>query len=224
MIAVALAAVILAGVLVLILDGHGVSSLAGLVAGAAAAAGLTAGRRHTGARTAAGTAAQRRTEVAVAPLEHAGWSFLHAVPGPDGAYDHIAVGPGGLILLESMSPDGVVRMIGGEPVVETAADGPAPPRVRRLRPTALADATTLRERVQRIAERRLWVQAVVVVWSDFPAGCVADGRCVYIHGSRLAEWLSRRPHQFAEPEAEAVCAAVGQLAEHGSDLDLPVAV
>jgi hypothetical protein len=221
---VALAAVILAGVLVLILDGHGVSWLAGLVAGLAAAAGLTAGRRHTGARTAAGTAAQRRTEEAVQPLEQTGWSFRHGVPGPDGAYDHIAVGPGGLILLESMSPDGVVRMIGGEPVVETATDGVAPPRVRRLRPTALVDATSLRDRVQRVAERRLWVQAVVVVWSDFPAGCVADGRCVYIHGSRLAGWLARRPHQFAETDTEAVRAAVAQLAEHPSDLHLPVAV
>ncbi len=220
---VALAAVILAGVLVLVLDGHGVSWLAGLVAGAAAA-GLPVARSRMRARTPRGAgAAQRRTEMALQPLGQAGWSFVHGVPGPDGTYDHIAVGPGGLILLESMSPDGVVRMVGGEPVAERPGEALGP-RGQRLRPTALADATSLRERVQRIAERRLWVQAVVVFWSDFPAGCVADGRCVYVHGSRLAEWISRRPHQFEETEAEAVSAAVRQLAERGSDLDLPVAV
>jgi hypothetical protein len=218
------AAVILAGLLVLIIDGHGVSWLAGLVAGAAAAAWLTLGRRPIRARPASGDGAQRRTELAVRSLERAGWSFLHGVPGPDGTYDHIAIGPGGLILLESMNPDGVVKMISSEPVVERAATGEGPPRLQRLRPTALADATSLRERVPRVAERRLWVQAVVVLWSEFPAGCVVDGRCVYIHGSRLAEWISRRPHQFDEAETEAVGAAVRALAERGADFDLPVAV
>lgn len=218
------AAVIALGVLVLIVDGHGVSWLAGLVAGAAAAVWLTLGRGRTGRGARAGeTGAQQRTELAVAPLQQRGWSFQHGVVGPDGTFHHIAVGPGGLILLESMSPGGVVRMIGGEPFVEPAGEG-QPPRMQRLRPAALADATSLRECVQRIAERRMWVQAVVVLWSEFPAGCVADGRCVYIHGSRLAEWMSRRPNQFDEAEREAVDAAVRELAARGTDFDLPVAV
>lgn len=218
------AAVILAGLLVLVIDGHGISWVAGLVAGAGAVAWLTVGRGRIGVRAAGGAGAQRRTEAALAPLAQAGWSFVHGVPGPDGTFDHIAVGPGGLILLQSMSPQGVVRMIGSEPVVELAADGRAAPQVQRLRPTALIDATTVRERVQRIARRRMWVQAVVVLWSEFPAGCVADGRCVYIHGSRLAEWMARRPNQFDAAEAEAVTAAVQELAERGTAFDLPVAV
>ena len=220
--ALGVAAVILAGLLVLIVDGHGVSWLAGLVAGAAAAVGLTAGRGRIGSRAARGSEGPRgRTESALEPLAQAGWSFVHGVPGPDGIFDHIAVGPGGLILMQSLSPEGVVRMIGSEPVVERAAEGLAAPRVERLRPTALVDATTVRDRVQRIARRRMWVQAVVVLWSEFPAGCVADGRCVYIHGSRLAEWLSRRPNQFDAAEATAVGAAVQELAERGT---VPVAV
>jgi hypothetical protein len=221
----AVAAVILTGVLVLILGGHGGSWLAGLVAGAGAAAWLTVGRRRIRFRSDAHRASpQRRTRSALEPLGQAGWSFVHDVAGPDGVFDHIAVGPGGLILLQSLSPEGVVRMIGSEPVVERAGEAEAPPRVERLRPTALVDATTVRERVQRIARRRMWVQAVVVLWSEFPAGCVADGRCVYIHGSRLAEWLARRPNQFDAAEAEAVSAAVQELAERGTAFDLPVAV
>lgn len=218
-------AVILAAVLVLVFDGHGLSWLAGLIAGAAAAACATLGRERT--RASLGTSrtrADRQTELAVTPLERSGWRFVHRVTGPDGIYDHIAVGPGGLILLESMSPGGVVSMRAGQPIVECRDDPQAPPRLERLRPTALADATALRESVQRIAERRMWVQAVVVFWSEFPAGCVADGRCVYIHGSRLAAWMMRRPHQFDETGADEVFAAVREFAEHGGDLALPVAV
>jgi hypothetical protein len=216
---VAVGAVIL-GLLVLVLDGHGISWLAGLVAGATTAAWAAVVRART---PVAGTAAARRTEMGIAPLEQAGWRFLHGVPGPGGIYDHVAVGPGGLILLESMSPAGVVRMKDGEPVVERAAAPGAPVRLERLRPTALTHATTLRESMWRIAGRRLWVQAVVVFWSDFPAGCVVDGRCAYIHGSRLAEWLSRRPHQLDENEAEAVYDAVREVAED-AERGLPLAV
>ncbi|HWE08978.1 MAG TPA: hypothetical protein VG325_06470 [Solirubrobacteraceae bacterium] len=222
---VAAVAVVVAGILVLVFNGHGTSWLAGLIAGAAAAAWSTVGwgRVRPGSGT-FGTRAGRRTELAVVPLQQSGWRFLHDVRGPDGVYEHIAVGPGGLILMESMSPAGVVRMNAGEPVAELSADPEAPPRLERLRPTARVDATTLRESVQRVAERRMWVQSVVVFWSDFPAGCVADGRCVYIHGSRLAAWMARRPHQFDELQADEVFAAVTQLAEHGVDIGLPVAV
>lgn len=217
--------VVLAGVAVLVLDGHGVSWLAGLVAGGGAGATTTLrwGRRR---RRSAGDAVrvERRTAAALAPLQSAGWRVLHDVPGPDGTYDHIAVGPGGLILLESLGPDGVVTMSHGEPVVEYRDGTASAPRRERLRPRALADATAVRDSVQRIARRRLWVQAVVVLWSDFPAGCVADGRCVYIHGSRLASWLARRPHQLDEAEAAEVFAAAERLAGHGGAPGLPVAV
>lgn len=222
----ALVALIVAGVLVLVLEGHGVSWLAGLIAGAGAGAWivLTRDRARSGARSPAAVRAERRTAGAVKPLERSGWRFVHAVPGPEGAYDHIAVGHGGLILLESLDPDGVVTMNAGELIVERREDPHSPPRYERLRPRALADATAVRETMQEISGRRLWVQAVVVFWSDFPAGCVTDGRCVYIHGSRLAEWMSRRPHQLDEAGADEVFASVQLLAQHTYDLALPVAV
>lgn len=224
----ALVAVIVAGVLGLVLDGNSVSWLAGLLAGAGAAVALTLRGRWDGVRwgahPSAAPTAERRTGAAIRALEAAGWHFVHGVPGPDGPYDHIAVGPGGLILLESLSPEGVVVMDADQLVVERNASPPGPPRRERLRPQARADAVTLRESVQRIARRRLWVQAVVVLWSDFPAGCVADGRCVYIHGSRLADWMARRPHQLDEAQVDEVFAAVQALAEQAGTALLPVAV
>ena len=225
--------VIAIGGLVLLLDGQELSWLAGLVAGAAAATWVAVSRGSgtgwhrplapalTERRPAA---ADRRTEGAIAALEHSGWRFLHDVAGLDTTYDHIAVGPGGVILLQSMGPDGVVTMQSGEPVLERRSTSEAPPRLERLRPRALADAATFRDGVQRLTGRRLWVQAVVVFWSEFPAGCVADGRCVFIHGPRLAEWMARRPHQLDPRDADEVYAAVEALAQPRSDGSLRVAV
>jgi len=68
------------------------------------------------------------------------------------------------------------------------------------------------------------VQAVVVFWTEFPEGCVADGRSVFIHGSRVAEWMARRPHQLDPREADEVCAAVQALAERRDASSLRVAV
>ncbi len=231
---VAAMGVIAIGGLVLLLDGQELSWLAGLVAGAAAATWVAVSRGSSGtvwrrplapaATERRPAAAERRTEAAIAALEHSGWRFLHDVRGLDTTYDHIAVGPGGVILLQSMAPDGVVTMQSGEPVLERRSSSDAPPGLERLRPRALADAATFRDGVQRLTGRRLWVQAVVVFWSEFPAGCVADGRCVFIHGPRLAEWIARRPHQLDPRDADQVYAAVEALAQPRSDASLRVAV
>jgi hypothetical protein len=222
------------GLLVLVIDGHGVSWLAGLIVGGAGGAWFALLRSQTSAdrisqtravaRTSSAARAECRTQGAVKTLEQSGWRFLHDVRGRDTTYDHVAVGPGGVILLQSIDPQGTVTMRAGEPFVERRHEPDAGPEVTRLRPTALTDAGAFRDDVLRVAGQRLWVQAVVVFWSEFPAGCVVDGRCVYLHGSRLAEWIARRPHQLNPVESEDVFAAVALLAEHGGDLPLPIAL
>ena len=70
----------------------------------------------------------------------------------------------------------------------------------------------IRQEMRRRAGRPFWVQALIVVWSDFPEGCVVDGRCVLVHGSRLAGWLERRPPQLRDDDIEVAFAAVAALA------------
>jgi hypothetical protein len=220
--------VIAIGVLVLIFDGHEVSWLAGVIAGGGAGAWVAL--RRGGARPrprrdrGAELRAEHRTAAALEPLRGGGWRFLHGVRGLDTTFDHIAIGPGGVIVLQSISPDGVVTMRGGEPVTERRPTPESPARAQRLRPRALSDASAFRHDVERLTGRRLWVQAVVVIWSEFPAGCVTDGHCVFIHGSRLDGWLARRPHQLDPAETEDVAAAVGALVDCGGELPLPLAV
>jgi hypothetical protein len=59
----------------------------------------------------------------------------------------------------------------------------------------------------------LWVQAVVVFWSDFPEQLVEDGKCVYIHGSRLKAWLAQRPEQLDPARVQEIATAIQRLAE-----------
>jgi hypothetical protein len=91
---------------------------------------------------------------------------------------------------------------------------------KRLRPRAVSDAAAFRADVERVTGRRLWAQALVVIWSEFPAGYITDGRCVYIHGSRLADWLARRPHQLDPAEADGIAAAVDTLVQCDGELPL----
>ncbi|HEY1568431.1 MAG TPA: nuclease-related domain-containing protein [Solirubrobacteraceae bacterium] len=229
------------GILVLIFDGHEVSWLAGVIAGAGAGvwlALLRGGRAGRGGRSGGGgrsawtarrrpnaeSRAEHRTAVALAPLEASGWRFLHDVRGLDTTFDHIAIGHGGVIVMQSMRPHGVVSIRGEEPILERPTREGVPPRLERLRPRALSDASSFRHDVERLTSRHLWVQAVVVIWSEFPAGCVTDGRCVFIHGSRLAAWLERRPHQLTPAQTEDIAKVVAALVECGGELPLPLAV
>jgi hypothetical protein len=215
------------GILVLILDGHEFSWLAGVIAGGGAGVWLALHRSAPSVRRrhqAAAPRAEHRTAATLEPMQSAGWHVLHEVRGLDTTFDHIAIGHGGVIVLQSMSPNGVVGMRGGEPIVEGTPGTGAAPQLQRLRPRALTDASAFRHDVERITGRRLWVQAVVVIWSDFPAGCVVDGRCVYIHGSRLADWLSRRPHQLDPAATDDVAALVAALIDADGELPLSIAV
>lgn len=230
--------VVSAGVLVLALFGHPAIWLGGVLAGAAGGAWLAIGvagtlvadvapareprTREVAPPPALADAPAQRTSAALEGLGSSGWTILHGVRGRDASYDHIAIGRGGVIVLHSIDPGGVLSLHGGEPTL-TAGDGSTGAAVR-LRTAALADAAAFRDELRRFAGVRTWVQAVVVVWSQLPAGSLTDGRCVYVHGSRLQEWLQRRPHQLEAARVDEIAAAARRLADRGEDLPLSVAV
>ena len=95
-------------------------------------------------------------------LESAGWSTIHDLDARYARYRHVAIGPGGVILVHSQR----LEQPGG-------ADDPHVQRelfIQRRR--ALSAAANLRREIEDWAGAPAWVQAVVVVWSDFPAGCL----------------------------------------------------
>ncbi|HVB37391.1 MAG TPA: hypothetical protein VND92_02600 [Vicinamibacterales bacterium] len=224
--------------MVLAFFGHPATWLGGMLAGAAIGGWLAAGvggalaahsdQLEPGAgelgvlpALIAETPAQR-TRAVLQGLGSSGWTVLHDVRGREATYDHIAIGSGGVIVLHSIDPGGAVSLDSGEPTV-TGGPGLSGAALR-LRTPALADAAAFRDELRRFGGVRAWVQAVVVVWSQLPAGSLTDGRCVYVHGSRLEEWLARRPQQLDAARADEIAAAARRLADDGACLPVSLAV
>lgn len=201
---------IVAGLAVLFVDGHVWSWIGGLACGVAMGVWLTL-RESPPAYVEnwqLGAEGERMTARALKPLERSGWRVVHDVQARYGNYDHIAVGYTGVFLLESKNLRGIVEVRDGVPYLRRRLDPQAETRYDRIRPRALAGAASLSREIQCRTGYGSWVQAVVVFWCEFPEQLVEDGRCVFVHGSRLAEWLDARPRAMDEVKAKEIPAAI----------------
>jgi hypothetical protein len=204
---------IVGGVIILVVEGHGLSWLGGAAAGVCLAVWAWVEQSppryvekwHDGAE------GERKTEQALRPLAKAGWSVIHDIQCHYGNYDHIAVGPSGVYLLESKNLEGIVELRAGVPHLMRRHDPRAVEPFRRIRPQALRAAARIKEDVQQRSGECVWVQAVVVFWSEFPQELVDDGRCVYISGTRLGEWLGERPQRLDRQQVDQIAAAVKRI-------------
>jgi hypothetical protein len=205
---------LLAGLTILILDGHQLSWFAGAAAGACA--GVWIALRDTPPAYIEnwhdGAQGERMTEKALRPLESSRLRVVHDVKARYGNYDHIAVGQAGVFLLETKNLQGIVEFRDGVPHLRRRLDPEADTRCDRIRGRALAAAACLKEDIERRTGHRTWVQAVVVFWSYFPEGVVDDGRCVFVHGPRLRAWMEDRADRINSAKAEEIAAAVALIA------------
>lgn len=206
---------IAAGLAVFFLSGHRFVWFAGLVTGLFVGAWIAfrdsppryVESWHDGAE------GERKTEKALRPLERGGWRTFHDLQARYGNYDHITVGPAGVFLLESKNLMGTVELRDGMPYLQRRLDPEAKMPFERIRPQALAAAARLKEEIERRTGERTWVQAVVVFWSEFPQGVVDDGRCVFLHGSKLRGWMEGRPARLSEAGVEAIAVGVARVAD-----------
>ncbi len=204
---------ILVGIVGLILERHLLSWLAGALAGAGVAA-WGALRETPPAyveKWQLGAEGERKTAAALTRLEGRGLTVVHDVDCRYGNYDHIAVGPGGVFLLESKYPQGTVELRGGVPHLRRKLDPEADTPIKQIRPRVLSAAAALKRDIEQRTGVRTWVQAVVVLWCDFPEGVIDDGRCVFVHGPRLANWIEGRPSGLSRANVEAIVAAVREI-------------
>jgi hypothetical protein len=202
------------GVLVLLLEGHGLSWLAGLVAGASTTGWLVTLRAPSGALSTTPIDhgdGDIREELSL--LEAEGWSAIHDLEARYARYRHVAIGPGGVILLQSQRLARPWR----------DADPGSQRELLILRRRALSATANLRREIEDATGQPAWVQAVVVVWSEFSAGCLQDGRCVFVSGPRLVDWMRRRPGQLSPARAAEIHAALARLAVNSAIAAVPVA-
>lgn len=113
------------------------------------------------------------------------WYVRHDIANEYGNWDHVAVGPPGVFMVESK------RLSGGR--IELERDGLSSGRLHFGGKTFRGASAGLRDALLAQAGHCPWVQAVVAVWGDFAADPVETERVVYLPGSGLVSWLESRP-------------------------------
>ena len=140
-----------------------------------------------------GAEGERKTARTLRALNPSTWLIVHDVQTARGNYDHIAVAPAGVFLLDSKYPQGDAYVSRGQLWLRRRDDPDADAPYPRPRSSALAGAARLSKELGRRGGRPGWVQAVVVLWCPFEQGIHEDDTCVLIHGAKLVDWLDSRP-------------------------------
>jgi hypothetical protein len=72
-----------------------------------------------------------------------------------------------------------------------------------------AGAQGVKDAIERqLGWRAPWVQAVVVVWGDFPQAPHDEENVIYVRGDELRPWLEALPARLTGPQRAAVIAAL----------------
>jgi hypothetical protein len=131
------------------------------------------------------------------------WHCEHDLEHEYGNWDHVLVGPAGVFLLDS------------KVLHTTAAAGGDALRSGRLAfrgGVFRAGARQINSALERqLGSRAPWVQAVVVVWGDFPQTRHEEQGVVYVRGVGLREWLLALPEKVNAPQRAALITAIQEV-------------
>jgi hypothetical protein len=141
-------------------------------------------------------------------LEREGWQVLHDLPDGRGNWDHIAVGPGGIFLLDSKKHHGKITVDHRSGVIwENPFDDKLTRNDSKQAAALKGQAARVNERIQRRCGKRVWVEPVMVLWADFPQRQVSANGVHFVHGSELVTWLGQQRPRKA-PDVAAIVAAL----------------
>jgi hypothetical protein len=188
----------------LAVDGNGSRMLA---AGAGWLAGVLTfawalGAHISASRWRTGSEGERETAREIEKLGP-DWHPEHDLEHEHGNFDHILVGPPGVFLLDSkvlhgLSAAGNDRLRSGRLTYQGAVFRSSAMRVKRALDKSLGSHAP-------------WVQAVVVVWGDFPQGRHTEKDVVYVRGEELRMWLSELPNRLNAPRRAALVTALQEV-------------
>jgi hypothetical protein len=130
------------------------------------------------------------------------WICEHDLPAERGNFDHVLVGPPGVFLLDTKRLS--QRAVAAEDRLRAG-------RQYHLGAASRAAAAELGARLERLCGRRPWVQAVVVIWGDFPQRRHDDHQVTYVRGPDLLAWLSEQPPKLSVARVRAIGEAVQKL-------------
>jgi hypothetical protein len=138
-----------------------------------------------------GAEGERKTERALKPLEHEGWTAEHDVQRDGrGNLDHILRSPrGAVFLLETKNLAGTITFTDGVLQARQFDDPDEIYRYTTLASRLRGQAKELSAKDAASTGRRVWVNAVAVIWGDFHDGIVESGNVTYVRGDQLIPWL-----------------------------------
>jgi hypothetical protein len=147
------------------------------------------------------------TAKVLTPLERHGWKLLHDLPDGRGNWDHIAVGPGGIFVLDSKKRQGKVTVDSHGVIYRNPFDESLLYDDTKKVAALKGQAARVNERIRRRCGQRAWVEPVMVLWADFPQRRVTINGVHFLHGSELAAWLTeQRPRRT--PDVETITSAL----------------
>src|SRR5206468_1760386 len=112
------------------------------------------------------------------------WHVYHDIADGHGNWDHVLVGPPGVFVVDSKHLS--------EPAV-VDGNGLRAGRMRVGGSASRGSAVRMKEIIERETGLAVWVQGVVAVWGDLPAGVVERDKVLYIPARKLVETLQDRP-------------------------------
>ena len=131
------------------------------------------------------------------------WHCEHDLEHDHGNWDHVLVGPAGVFLLDSKLLHSTVAagddaLRSGRMTFSGGSFRFGAMRIKRLLE-------------QRLGARAPWVQAVAVVWGDFPQGRHEEQEVVYVRGDQLRSWLAELPQKVNAPQRAALVTALQEI-------------
>jgi hypothetical protein len=155
-----------------------------------------------------GAEGEKRTAKALRLLTRRGWTLVNDIQTKRGNIDHILAGPAGVFLLETKNLGGIVSVERGALSVRWREDPDDGYEARQIGPRARALAAQLAERLRESGVPNVWVQPIVVLWSDFPQGSVQSDGVAWVAGKHLAGVLAARPAMLSEEQTDEMMAVV----------------
>lgn len=155
-----------------------------------------------------GAEGERQTAKALRSLTRRDWMLVNDIQAERGNIDHILVGPAGVFLLETKKLSGIVSVERGALSVRWREDPDDGYEARQIGPRARALAAQLAERLREAGMPSVWVQPIVVLWSEFPQGSIQSDGVAWVGGRRLSDVLSARPTILSEQQTDELMACV----------------
>ena len=149
-----------------------------------------------------GAVGERQTAKLLRNLDNS-WECVHDISRGKGNWDHVLIGPAGVFMLDS-------KRFAGTSVATN--DQLHLGRYSYSGSGFRGAAKSLHDTLETQVPTMPWVQAVVVIWGDFPQKYHEENYVAYVRSDELIDWLrDRRGSSLSEAKRKAIAQAVREL-------------